>query len=469
MFGEIPRIPNRLCSAAALAALLLLCAAPLAEAQSSLFRTLSPLSADTNGVHLYSISLYDGYYSSPQAFTMSGVTDGLKPDMGYGISAALGWNYLRSGSGISISYTPSYNGFRRYSNLNAVNHAFSLSIHNRHNPARKWRLDFGAAASATTTNQFLFEPNTLGQLADVPSSYDQLAEAIVAGRFSNDQIASILTGAAPPSSAAQIALFGDYYLSASLQQRISYAPTTRFSVTVQFAETRFQALPRSDRARRLSFLPNSTSGAGSFQISYSISPRTQIAFDLTSTRTVSRSQDVYTNQATVSLSRILSRRWFVQGRIGAGNMMPLRGNVFLRERPQPVGGGAIGFKTQTHTFMAQSYLARSDPYGVGALSTIGASGAWSWRPRVAGWSALATATWQQMRGSSVTLADSSNARVSVNRALTRSTGISLAFAYFSVSGPLGDPLSNRVLRSAVLSFYWSPGGERPPGPRSEHP
>lgn len=434
-----------------------------AAGQSGISDTVNPLRADSNGIHLNSVSVYAGYYSSPGAYLGSPLLPGntMQSDVGFGIGATLSWNYLRSGSGISVTYSPSYNGFTRYSNLNECNHAFSLTIHNKRDPGRKLHTNISTEANASTMTQFLFEPSALARLVDVPATYDVLTQAVVAGSFSNDQIASILTGASLPQSPAEIALLGTYYLSAGARGTVSYAPSSRLNVSISFSGIRLEALPRNDTSTPNGYLiPNSTMGTGAIQVGYSLSPRTQFQFGVDSTRASSSIQDSYNNEATVSLSRVMSRRWFLQGRAGIGNVIPLRALIPVNQSPHAIGGGGIGFKTDAHTFMLQSSVSRSDPYGIGALSTTFANAAWSWRPRISGWSALSDAEWQQMNGNTARLSSSWGGRIRLTRQLTRQTDITIAFAYLSNSGLIAQNFSNRALRSLILSFRWVPGGER---------
>jgi hypothetical protein len=65
-----------------------------------------------------------------------------------------------------------------------------------------------------------------------------------------------------------------------------------------------------------------------------------------------------------------------------------------------------------------------------------------------------------MRGSAHGFADSWNAGASLSRSLTRTTGLTLAFAWLSNRGSFASDLSAPSLTSLVLSFHWIPSGEK---------
>ncbi len=435
-----------------------------AVAQTGLAGSLNPLQAGTNGIHLYSVSLYDGYFSSPQPYPGALPGAASQADDGYGIGASIGFNYLRSGSGISLTYSPSYNRFARNSNLSSLNHALSLNIHNRRDPGRKWHTSFAAVASIATPTQFLFAPTALGQLADAAVSFDDLANGVVAGRFSNDQVASLLTGALLPESPAGLVLYGNYNLSAAVQGMVTYNHSSRFSIGTTFTGLRMQVLPRFNGGANSAYLlPGTWSGTGSLQIGYSLSERTQLQVSLSTTRTMSRLEDTYVSSGEISLNRIMSQRWFVQLRGGTSSITPLYGSMNLDRKPQPVGGGSIGYKTESNTFMLQTSRQLADQYGFGALSTWIASAAWSWRPHGSSWSALANAGWQRMEGTNAVLSESWIGRLSLNRALSDRTGVTLAYAYLSNRGTFAKDLPVTSVDSVIFSFYWLPGGEKQRG------
>jgi hypothetical protein len=444
-----------------LALLLLSCA----HAQTSLLDGLNPLRADSAGIHLYSVSVYGAYYSTPRAYSGTVFNSGLSSDEGYGVGASLGWNLLRNGSGISILYSPSYNAFHRYSNLSAFNHVFSLTTHHRRDLSSKWRTDLFLEANARTSTEFLFAPSSTGRLSDTPATFDELANAVVGGRITNDDIAALLNGVAPPDSAAGIAIFGDYYLTAGLQGKVGYAVTPRLTVSTSLGGRRFQTLPRSGEDRSAShLLPHSTVATGSVDLSYARSPRTSITLAASVAKPFSALTDSFTTSATLGFGRVMSRRWFMQARAGAGDIVSgTRNGLGVRAHHVTVVGGlGGGYKAESYSVLLLAQRSISDPYGLGARATMSASAGGSWRPHGSSWALLGNAGWQRYEGYGASrMGESWNGRIALDRVLTRQTGLKVAYAFLSNAGAVAAGLTDRSLSGLMVSVYWLPGGRGP--------
>src|SRR6185369_6174147 len=183
----------------------------------------------------------------------------------------------------------------------------------------------------------MFTPGALAQLADVPASFDELAQGVIAGRFTNAGVASILTGVPMPESGAEPGLFGEYFLSAAAGVRVTYAPSSRFSIGMGLSGRRYEALPSGDTASS-HLLQSSSSGTGDVRLGYSFSPRTEFQVGASTTRTFTKIQDTYATSVSVGLNRIMSRRWFVQTHVGTAFVTPVRQVVAWTRGPQVVGG-----------------------------------------------------------------------------------------------------------------------------------
>src|ERR1700686_3615766 len=81
----------------------------------------------------YEASVFSGYPTSAYPFTAPAQT--LSPGVGqlgsdvpYGVSATVGWQRNRDRTNFLARYTATYVGSVQYSDLNALNHALSLSV-----------------------------------------------------------------------------------------------------------------------------------------------------------------------------------------------------------------------------------------------------------------------------------------------------------------------------------------------------
>jgi hypothetical protein len=419
-----------------------------AYAQSPLLPLLDPLSSEPNGVHLYSASISAGYYSldlpggvifAPTGGSLGGLTE-------VSAAATFGWTRSRPNSSLSVIYSPSFTSVPNYSpHLNSLNH--SLSINGSRKLGRKWTASISVYGSTNNFEQFLFSPTLFSSVVSVPATFDDLATAILngtlfttsantstavainnfqqfvyapallgsvplaaatmgelsaaaaAGTYSNNQLASLLTGAPILVAPASSYFYGNRVLSAGVHTGLSYAATPRLSLTFGAGGSRTQQLPRKENGDTPVYLvPQTTSANASLGLSYALTPRTQFGVQLSGSRSFSALEDVYTTYASLNLGRSFSRRWFGQAHGGAGKIIPLRFKDLATTGIQAVAGGSVGYKTFAHTFLGSYDRTISDSYGFGAGSTQNAMGAWSWRRPNRSWWIHASGGWQKLQG-----------------------------------------------------------------------
>jgi hypothetical protein len=401
---------------------------------------------------LDSVSAYTEY-----AFGTSTPTNGgLGPDLGMGASATFRWTSVRERSDFSLVYTGFYDGRLRYSTLDALNH--TLALDGGHRLGRRWRIRYSAAANIMTTDQLLFMPNLFSALASVPSSYDDLTNAMLHGTFSNAQFIPLLTGAQAAVSPALL-LYGSRTLSASGQLSLGYDLSSRTSVQVSASGTRMQALSQ-DNESSLAIVPalfQTTSGNINMSLSHAASPRTEVGVQVGSSRIFSAYEDAYYSQASVFVSRTLSRRWFATAQGGGGYIDPVRQLSGFRPGPQYLAGGTIGFKTYSHTFLASVQRSFADTYGLGGTSAISASGAWNWTRPGSRWQTGASFGETRLLGGVLPQMNSWLAGVTFGRALTRQTNLLAEYSYIRYTGGPGANYLAALTPTAVrLTFTWTP-------------
>ena len=96
--------------------------------------------------------------------------------------------------------------------------------------------------------QLLFSPTVASSVASVPSTFDDLAAAMVAGKYTNNQLAAILTGSPLPTSPEQAYIYGQRIFTATLGTNVAWSPTTRTSFHVAVSGTRAQNMKSTDIA-----------------------------------------------------------------------------------------------------------------------------------------------------------------------------------------------------------------------------
>lgn len=413
------------------------------------------------GLQIYSMSAYAIYYSSgfPEGVTFQPGQGTFASDMGAGGSTRIGWTRSGEKSDFSVFYTPSYTGRVRYAEWNALNHA--LSIQARRKLAAKWTFEFAASGNISNLAETFFTPTVFSNVASVPASFPDLASAMLAGKYSNSQLASILTGAPLIESPGRNLFYGERMFMSAAQATLSYSHSPRLSVNF---------LAHGDRSQYMSnnlatgtsgpayLIPNATSAGANLTVSYSLSPRTQIGATASSTRIVSVLQDSYITSSNATLGRTMGSHWFLQVHGGVAVLQPVRQSLYLPSGPQPTGGGSLGFRTFSHTFLGAYDHIASDSYGYGAVSTASVSGAWKWRRPGRLWWVECGLSQQQLQGNQSRAGNLTTWRVTGGwgRMLGAQSALLAQYVYMSYSGQLQNASYTSTQSAVRLSVLWSP-------------
>lgn len=374
----------------------------------------------------------------------------------YGGSAQVEWERLSERSSFSLSYTPSYIGWTRYSSLSAFNHTASLNFSRKIAP--RWTLAFSLAGDYSSQTQSIFAPTTLGDIASVPSNFNDLTSALLASKFTNTQLGQILTSAPLVDSPVRNLLYGQRMFTTAVQTSLSYSYSPRLTITVNGSANRSQNVDDSQSVTPNSLLANTTSGSAGFTASYSWSPRTQVSGTIATSRTSSQLSDQQSTTSVVTVGRTLGTHWFAQIHGGVGvinSLRPVPNTVPPSATPRPVAGGSLGFKTLSHTLLGSYDRTVSDSYGLGATSTSSASATWRWSRRASGWALESGVSWQQLRGNPLTDTSGWRSTVSFDRALGEHLGVRTEYAYLNYSATLqrrGAGLSQSAVRGSILWF-----------------
>jgi hypothetical protein len=415
-------------------------------------------SVPPSSFRLDSISFSTGYYSSGFDPAVASVSNGsaLGTDVSIGGAATIRWERPRERSDVYMTYTGDYSGHIRYSGWRSLNHRFSLNVNRR---LSRWDFRFSLAANSTTMDQLLFTPNTLSEVATVPATFDDLTTSIMRGTFRNRALAPVLTTAQPVTSPTLL-FYGSRTLSAAAQATISTRLTSRTTFQINAGATHSQGLPFNTPG-----LPEVTGSTSLFHattlnvgvgISHSLSPRTEVAVNFTTSRTISRLQDTLYNIGSVSLTRTLSERWFASVHGGGGN----RDSIRQTNTPQALqyqAGAGLGFKTFAHTLLGSYDRSFADPYGLGASATISSMGAWNYGRPDSVWRFRVSVGQQQVQSASFRTLESWQATMILQRALSTHTAIAAQYGYMRYSGG-PSTTTDAISPSAVrLTVIWAPG------------
>ena len=436
-----------------------------AAAQTGAGGFFNPLSGSRDGIHVYGVSVFAGYFSGGTPFGIP--TDGSSlstnsPEVG-GVSASLGWSRSREESSIAVNYSPSFYASSDHTQLNLLNSAFSLNFHRK---LGKWSIDSGVNLLVSSLEQTYFAANAFGVAASLPTTFDGLSSAMLSGTFTDSQLAAALTGASARVSPEQTYLYGQRFGSVSARFGVSYHPTGRSSFHASVMATRVQHLNSGQTGDSSpSVIPQTTLGSVSLAWSYSLSPRTSIGLDASSSRIFSRLQDSYSSTGGFSIGRTMSEHWFVQGRVGGGTTTYLHQTVAMPGNATPgtqyTAGGSIGYKLRSHTLIASFDRSLADSYGLGSTATESAMAGWVWKAPGSMWSLSANFGYQRLLGGILLDSDSWRASGGIARALNRHVFMSVQYAYFTAPANLATLAGITGAESAItVGLTWSPSEYR---------
>jgi hypothetical protein len=413
---------------------------------------------------LEGVSVYGGYYTTgtPVGFEIPTQSPFLGPTAMVGTTVTLGGSRSREKSDITWSYSPSYfttvyssQNERRHGSLN---HRFGMNW--RRKLGNKWTVSSSANGFLASLEQLYFAPGTLSSVAAFPTSFDNLAAAMLAGKFTDAQLAALLTGSNLQASPEQAFPYGNRLLNASANLGLAWAPSGRTTISTTLTGTRTQHVSGAGvtgpNVGRGSLLPQMTTAAGTIAWTYSLSPRTQVSVQATSNRTFSKVQQGYASSTQLSVGRTLSRRWFAQLRGGAGAITYSRQLYGKPKTMQHLYGGSLGFKTTSHTFLAAYDRSLGDVYGFGSGATGTGTGAWNWRRLGSGWSMSASASYQQLDNSTFSNTTSWRTSAALSRSFGRQVSMNCQYVYFQLPMDISTPGMEREQSGVIVSLSWAP-------------
>lgn len=447
-----------------------LASAPVAAwGQMQAISDFTPLSASKAGIHLYGVTVYSGVYSSgsPATYEMTTQTPFLNSaSASVSVAASVGGSHSGEKSSFSWNYSLSYFNmvYSEYgsSQSGSLGHRFGMSWTRK--LSDKWSLSSSANGFLANFQQLYFNPSTLSSVAAMPTTFDDLASAMLAGKFTDNQLAALLTGAPVQASPQQAYLYGDRVLSAAASLGLTWAPSSRTSIAVSLSGSRFQnigGVPQSGSTVATGVvLPQTTSASGSLSWSYSLSPRTQIGVQLSSSRLFSQLDQGYASNGSLTFGRTLSRRWFTSLHAGAGKLFYTQQIFEAPGSVQRLYGGSLGFKTRAQTFLASYDRSLGDAYALGSGSTSAAIGAWHWMVPGSGVSISASAGYVKLNNPTFPNTASWQFSAGMAKALGHQMSMTAQYMYFELPADLRVTGIYGSTNGVSMSLAWSPSGYR---------
>lgn len=453
---------GRVCGWPAAAIVLLSAVAPLG-AQAPLLPGIN-VANPRGGFQLYDITGYAGWESivSPQGggFYLPS-TAGLKGDETLGGGATAGWSRHGRKGHVSLIYSALYQAQIRYSNLSALNQF--LTLNGSRQLSAKWTLGLSAASAVSTYDQMLFTPTIFSSVLAAPGTFDDLAAAVLAGKYTNDQLASLLTGAPMIESPARTLLFGNRVFTSSASTSLSYAHSQRLSISFAASANRSEHLQNGEepgKPQYLYLIPQAIEGSGTVAINYALTPRTEVGVNMSASRGFSRIQDAYTTYATAFLGRTMGRHWFAQIHAGGGFITQLRSRYAGTGGTTPVFGGSLGYKAYANSIMVSGDRTLSQSYGTGAADTTAVNAAWQWWRPGRSWGTTASYLRMQFTGGPFGNVDGWRASFGVNRRVGEHLMLETAYSYGSYASDSPASPFKSSQNAVRLTMMWMPEQER---------
>jgi hypothetical protein len=290
-------------------------------------------------------------------------------------------------------------------------------------------------------------------------SLDDLSAAFLSRNINNPQLASILNSAPSVESPTGNLLYGERIFTSSVRASLSHSYSPRLTLTFRARGRRSQHVSDTgaDAVRSAYLVFKTTAGGGNIDISYSLSPRTQVGATVDMERVASRIYDVFTTASTASLGRTLGRRWFVEVHGGVAIANSIQQTSFLRSTSSnPVAGGSLGFKTLDHTFLGSYDRRARDSYGAGAATSSSSSASWLWSRPGRLWWLESSLGWEQLQGGAFSTAASGwRATTGLSRRMGTHVVWSMQYAYLDYSGR-SQTVYTRSQSAVRVAVMWSP-------------
>jgi hypothetical protein len=438
-------------------------AMPAFAQEGSNIGPFSYLDIRRTGIQFMGISASAGYTSLPVGLLPTVFAPSFnRGAVQYGMSTGFGWRRSGEFGGTAIQYSAAYNGATNLDFAKSWSSGQTLSISQTNKIGAKWNFAFSAVASESHIEQSLFQVSSSAALASLPVTFDDLASALLSGRTTEPLLSGALNRGTLASSPTRALLYGTHMLAAGVRATALYTPTARLSFS--FSGTGDRAMPLPD-SRMTTFrdyaLTKTTSAGMTAGVSWAVSSRTSIGFSGGFSRVMSNYQDAWMNNAGLSFSRTLSRRWFLQASAGTGTFVTVRQVLPLPRGLQWNAGGGIGFKTFSHTIVGSAARMFGDSFGIGGASTISTSAAWAFRRPGRSWQLAASISHEQMRRSIFTDVQSLQSNFTASQALSRSFSLSATYAWLRTNGTINPQsiypdIYSLGSHSVRLSVSWVP-------------
>ncbi len=423
------------------------------------------------GLRLEDVTLTAGYSSNglPGARSLYQSTSSLGSDNDFRGSATLAFRKRFRTSSVGLTYTPSRTQRANFRQWNTTDHVLGLQMDKQ--VSRRWGLGLSASAADTGFEQFWFRRATLRRVENPPTSFDDLLQRVDSGEFTDEEFASILTGAPIVDDPGGRELDLSRVRSLNSTLTASYAKSARTTITMGGGLSRFQSNfltgsdDRSDRVQVNNLGRQHAFVDASYRASAGLTWGTRYTGALSS----SNFGDAQSHSGVGYLNKRISRYWDLGLEGGAGVVDVDQESALFRRfgngSPSPltwVAGGSLNYRYGGHRFGGRLRRQVGDPMGLAARSTIVAGFDWEYtNPRMP-WIFTGGASYSSsdfgfaVFDDSTTALETSLYQGALTRRLSSNTALTTGYYFGRYESPLRGLLTGVSVHRVQASFLWRP-------------
>ncbi len=425
------------------------------------------------GLSISSASLFAGYSSNAipagRLASLGALGGDLGADYDFGAQATFSYANRGRGSMFSVDYTPSRLQRVNLDQWSTTNHTLNVSASKE--LGAKWTTRLRANGGYNGLEQYWLEPAILHYPANPPATLDELYDAAAAGELTDEEFASVLTGAPvvddPGGRQLDLGKVLTYGLSAGASY--AYSPRWTFDFSGGISSSSLTNEPQARPGSLGAFyLRDSRREYGGASLSYRLSPRTSIA--VSNATSVARSDyaDTVSTNTMGTIQQRLTRSLRYHVGLGVGAVDWSRAVLVSNQsnlRYTWIANGGFDYTYGAHVFSFDTSRSAGDVIGLGARTTTQAQAQWQWASRRSTW--LANAGIGIMRlsqgGGGQLLTRALNSDIysaGFGRRLSASTLMRTDYYYGRYVSPYQGLFSNAEIQRLQVSLMWRPTERR---------
>lgn len=340
--------------------LLVVAACPVFGQQPTPEGVRRPASAAINSVSVYEA----GYWLSvPSTAGLSVSNDPVSLLLG-GVEAEASLNLSGRRAEGTFTYRGGYVRNHRFEEMSGSDHTVHLEFLAGRGQRTTYR--FEAVGESRLISNMLFAPARTLTAAQEAATPGELSEELSGNVF-----------AAIGGSPLELMISGARRRMGSLHARVTHSLLPRLAVQGGVGVIR-DLRTTSSNPQFTTGYPSVTLGVGDAGITYSHSPRTRLIFATSYSKSYSSLYRFDIQTSTLGVERAVGRRSFLRADGGYARTAYL-GEVDRPGRNGYTAFGAAGTNAGNHTVAASFRRGVADFHGLGADTTIGGEGSWSWR------------------------------------------------------------------------------------------